>query len=202
MIYSDRCCGHCGVTYTPANSRQSFCNWKCRFLNIMSKFAETEGCWEWPHSVGSHGYGQFNVGKRPSTVHRLAMELYLGSKIPKGLFVCHTCDNRRCFNPSHLFLGTPEDNVIDMIKKGRQQDYKNVVKGDDHPLRKNPDLAFRKYDKSTLLDMATKTTFMTRREVAKQYECSHSIVNRAVKLFGSSHGSRANQQALLERVTK
>lgn len=39
--------------------------------------------------------------------------------IPKGKFVCHTCDYRRCINPEHLFLGTAQDNTNDMIVKGR-----------------------------------------------------------------------------------
>ena len=50
--------------------------------------------------------------------HRAAWILYKG-EIPAGIFVCHTCDNRRCCNPAHLFLGTQKDNLQDMKRKGR-----------------------------------------------------------------------------------
>ena len=78
-------------------------------------------CWLWTGPVEKTGYARlqrsrtsFNV-----SVHRLSWELHFG-EIPKGLFVCHRCDNRVCVRPDHLFLGTARDNVQDMIQKGRQ----------------------------------------------------------------------------------
>lgn len=88
------------------------------------------GCWVWNGSiltqdVGKH-YGRFRVGSRSDnsrgfiTAHRYSYLVYKG-EIPKGMLVCHTCDNPKCFNPDHLFIGTHKDNTQDMIKKGRHR---------------------------------------------------------------------------------
>jgi len=81
------------------------------------------GCWLWPRSVVSAGYGVLRIGKRPGKLlylHRLAWELWCGP-IPDSLFVLHRCDVPRCFNPDHLFLGTHADNMRDASNKGRMR---------------------------------------------------------------------------------
>ena len=92
------------------------------FLLKNSK-KETAGCWVWTAGKGRRGYG--SAGSSPwgrrfktSPAHRLSYICYKG-EIPKGLFVCHTCDNPPCINPEHLFLGTHRDNMKDMYKKQR-----------------------------------------------------------------------------------
>jgi hypothetical protein len=61
----------------------------------------------------------FTTGKTRNKAHRIAYELTHGA-IPAGLDICHTCDNRKCCNPSHLFLGTRQDNIDDMLSKNRE----------------------------------------------------------------------------------
>lgn len=91
---------------------------------FWSKVEKTKGCWNWSAATFHHGYGCFGVkvadGKyKTRYAHRLAYEELVGP-IVDGLFVLHKCDNRRCVNPEHLFLGTQVDNMRDCSAKGRK----------------------------------------------------------------------------------
>ncbi|WP_368880711.1 HNH endonuclease signature motif containing protein [Shewanella algae] len=75
------------------------------------------GCME-VSPTGSGGYGKIKAFGKTMLYHRLSFELFVGS-IPDGMLVCHKCDNPKCVNPEHLFLGSQQENMDDKIKKGR-----------------------------------------------------------------------------------
>jgi len=75
-------------------------------------------CWEWQGGKKPDGYGSAGYEGKSDLAHRVAWKLTKGP-IPKGMYICHSCDNPACCNPAHLFLGTQSDNMKDMIVKGR-----------------------------------------------------------------------------------
>lgn len=87
---------------------------------FWSKVAITsdDKCWLWLASKNNKGYGQKMLNGQITLAHRIAWTLpnYI---IPDGLFVLHSCDNPSCVNPKHLFIGTNQENMDDMVKKGR-----------------------------------------------------------------------------------
>lgn len=101
-----------------------------RFWSKVDK-GDGVGCWLWTASLNNGGYGQLSLCRRPCPAHRISYMIANGP-IPDGLFVCHRCDVRRCVNPSHLFLGTAQDNIRDMVEKGRNHVIPALV-GDHSP---------------------------------------------------------------------
>lgn len=90
---------------------------KERIESKVEKIPEA-GCWVWMGSTQVRGYGEIISNKRKYSAHRASYEIFVGA-IPDGMYVCHTCDNVYCVNPSHLFLGTQKANMEDMKSKGR-----------------------------------------------------------------------------------
>lgn len=93
-------------------------------------------CWNWKGSL-RRGYGYLKSGKTKLSAHRVSWEVRFG-KIPPGQWVLHKCDNPKCVNPEHLFLGTALDNNLDMIRKGRAKLHNsgNLRPGEENPYSK------------------------------------------------------------------
>lgn len=107
-------------------------------VNVIDRFTAKyivaeNGCWIWTAAKSGTGYGRLYPGYGGQgfkvAAHRFSYEHFKG-KIPEGMFVCHTCDNRLCVNPAHLFVGSHTDNMNDMHSKGRGR--KNYAKGGKH----------------------------------------------------------------------
>lgn len=110
--------------------------------NFIQHFLHSkEGCWEWTAFTMSSGYGTYTdlrfvkmFGMKTMLAHRLSWSFFRG-KIPEGLQVLHKCDNPKCVNPDHLFLGTQKDNIADCIQKKRHSPPPHWC-GDEHPRSK------------------------------------------------------------------
>ncbi len=110
---------------------ESFSSVKERFMSKVSSVMNENECMNW---IGcSNRYGRFTTGSRmdktktTKLAHRVAYELFVG-EIPGGMYVLHRCDNTKCVNFRHLFLGTQLDNMKDMITKGRDNKVKALTR--------------------------------------------------------------------------
>ena len=89
-----------------------------RFWAKVDRRSDDE-CWEWTACKNSDGYGSIYCEGRMLKAHRVSWEINV-DEIPDGMDVLHHCDNPSCVNPTHLFVGTKRDNMLDAYAKGRK----------------------------------------------------------------------------------
>lgn len=141
---------------------------------FWGKVDKTKSCWIWNGATNYAGYGVIGLGGRDQgniLAHRFSYEIHHG-KIKYGNFICHKCDNPPCVNPSHLFQGTNQDNVSDMIRKNRNF---SVIGENNH---------FNKLSKEAIIEIRSqyKRNIIGYKKLAKKYgvvfSCIQAIVNR------------------------
>lgn len=94
-----------------------------RFLSKIAYTANINNCWDWMGGISRGGYGNFGVRINNATKNIICTRLSYfihNNKDPYGFAVLHKCDNRKCVNPNHLYLGSNKDNSEDMVQKNRQ----------------------------------------------------------------------------------
>ena len=142
--------------------------YEVRFWSKVDKNGEVmpgmkSRCWVWTHYTNPKGYGTCYMGAGAMKAHRVAYSLHY--KVPvDGLIVRHRCDNPSCVRPSHLSVGSHQDNVDDRTRRGRQR----CAHGETHPLSKLTAADVRRIRAST----------GGCREVAKQYGVAFSLIHR------------------------
>lgn len=153
-----------------------------RFWSHVDKSGGPESCWPWTSSINPDGYGSFRFHTyRKSwsvTAHRVAYELSKG-ELPAGTEICHSCNNRSCQNPAHLYAGTHTQNMHDSILAGTR--YHPHDLGDDHPQAKltSADVI------SIRAEYASRTTTM--QQLADRFHVSISTISNVVNRKNWTH---------------
>jgi len=163
---------------------------------IIEKSLKKDGCWIWIGVVSNAGYGKTRYEKKDISAHRLSYIVFIGS-IPDGKNVCHKCDEKRCVNPEHLWLGSQSENIKDCVKKGRFTGTKGFKWTDEvRKKMKNRTHADRKGEKHHLKKLINDDIKEIRRlydsginqkELSLRYKVHQSCISNIVRYKSWSH---------------
>ena len=168
--------------------------WRTRFWAKVDIRASDE-CWPWTASTRRGGYGQFTISYGPNLpTHRTAYALTHGP-IPRGMCVCHRCDNPPCCNPSHLFLGTRAENNADRARKGRNGDASTSGFRTNAP-RGEKNVKAKLTEAQVLEIRRVVANGTTQAEISRQYGISSGAVSFLVRGINWKHLPLATRQEL------
>lgn len=142
-------------------------------VRFWRRVIKSDGCWEWSGAMKENGYGSFSGfvktdrGWRSEYAHRASWLIHFGP-VPVGSDVCHTCDNRKCVRPDHLWIGSRKENLNDMVLKGRS-----------NAGAKHWNAKISESDVVGIKERRAKGC--TVRSIAQEYEISRSQVDRICK---------------------
>lgn len=166
---------------------------QAKFLRYVLKIES--GCWLWQAGKSSTGYGRVYLDVRGESSHRIAYALFK-SDVPKGLWVLHTCDVPSCVNPDHLYLGTPKDNILDAMNRGRWRGgtylhlhpERSVLNGNKVPRPKGEKHGMAKLRDQQVRDVRDLcATGIPMYKVAKQFNVTQSAIWRIVHHLAWRH---------------
>lgn len=146
---------------------------------------DANGCWIWQGAIAPSGYGQIYHGGKTQNVHRLVFKS-LNGEIPSRVHVCHSCDNRKCCNPRHLWPGTQRENIEDAAAKGR------MVHGSKHHNAKLSEESVQKMVKRF-------RECRSIREVSREFGVARTTTKRVIAGDGWNHVGHTREDIEIPR---
>jgi len=147
-------------------------------LEFYSVPEPNSGCWLWIGSKLNKGHGCLKVGDKTMLAHRASWEVHKGA-IPNGLWVLHLCNNACCINPSHLTLGTHQENMAYMVTSGRSRQIGKNGSANHHAKLTEENVRY--------IRKSLKEKTKTRRQLSNEFEVTYQLIRHIEMRRGWSH---------------